>query len=87
MDKPRLQQLREEINALDSKLVQLLNDRAKIAIAMGEAKQGKPAYDPHRENEVLSHIDEINQGPLPKGSIEEIYASIITACREIQIKE
>lgn len=87
MDELRLQQLRQEINSLDGRLVQLLNERAKIAIAMGEAKQGEPVYDPHRENEVLNHIDEVNKGPLPKGSIEEIYASIITACREIQIKD
>ena len=32
-------------------------------------------------------IDILNKGPLGKGAIEEIYAAIITACREIQIEQ
>jgi hypothetical protein len=31
-------------------------------------------------------IDNLNDGPLSKGAVEDIYAAIISACREIQLR-
>jgi chorismate mutase/prephenate dehydratase len=83
-----ISELRQQINAVDSKLVEYLNKRAELALALGEIKTaaGKKIYDPTREGEVITKIDALNQGPLPKGSLEEIYRTIITACREIQVR-
>jgi chorismate mutase len=86
MDETRLEQLREHINSLDREIVELLNKRAEVALAIGNAKGSDKVYDPSRENVVLQHIVDVSTGPLPKGSLEDIYAAIITACREIQIK-
>jgi chorismate mutase-like protein len=79
--------LRKHINELDAQLVELLNQRAAAALQIGELKavSGGKVYDPAREREVLQHIDGLNQGPLSKGAMEEVFAAIITVCREIQM--
>jgi chorismate mutase-like protein len=84
-----LTSLRKHINQLDTQLVDLLNQRAAAAQQIGALKSGTGAkvYDPEREREVLKHIDGLNHGPLSKGAIEEVYAAIITVCREIQIPQ
>lgn len=81
-----LRALRERINALDEQLLTLLNKRAQVALEIGKlkAKQGNKVYDPERERAVIEHIDAANTGPLDKGAVEELFAAIITACREIQ---
>jgi len=78
--------LREEIDQLDGQLVRLLNERARLAIEIGKLKAaaGTKVYDPTRERVVIERIDALNHGPLGKGAVEEIFATIITACREIQ---
>jgi len=83
-----LTELREQINAVDSQLVENLNRRAELALALGEIKSaaGQKIYDPAREGEVIARVNSLNNGPLPKGSLEDIYRTIITACREIQAR-
>jgi chorismate mutase len=82
-----LQQLREQINQIDDQLVQLISTRAEIALGLGKlkAKDGHDIYDPARERIILDRVDRLNQGPLDKGALEDVFACIITACREIQI--
>ena len=50
-DAARLEALRVRIDALDKKLVELLNERAAIVVEVGELKRAKgiPIYAPHRE--------------------------------------
>lgn len=88
MSNRSLEELRKIIDDIDSQIVGLLNERASTALEAGKVKStiGKETYDPSREHAVLDKIDHLNDGPLPKGSIEDIYAAIITACREIQIQ-
>jgi chorismate mutase/prephenate dehydratase len=88
MDNPIIDSLYHEIDAVDTQLVQLLNQRAEKAVAVGRLKNttGQKIYDPVRENVVFDHIGELNGGPLPKGSLEEIYRTILSASREIQIQ-
>jgi chorismate mutase-like protein len=80
MDKSSLAELRKIIDDIDSQIVVLLNERARTALEIGKAKTklGKEAYDPSRERSVLGKIEKLNHGPLPKGSIDEIYTAIIT---------
>lgn len=87
MDTKQLVSLREEINKLDEQLVRLLNDRAKLAVAVGKVKGDAPLYDPERELQVLRNVARLNAGPLSKGAIEDIFATIIGACRRIQTQK
>jgi chorismate mutase/prephenate dehydratase len=80
---------RTQIDALDTHLVKLLNERAKVALAIGEIKAatGQKVYDPAREGDIIEQIAALNHGPLPKGAVEDIFRSIIDACRQIQITD
>ncbi len=77
---------RDRINTLDEQLIRLLNERANVALEVGKTKtsMGKAMYDPGRERAVLDHIVQLNQGPLSKGAVEEVFATIMTVCRELQ---
>ncbi|HSX15935.1 MAG TPA: chorismate mutase [Candidatus Saccharimonadales bacterium] len=89
MMQDELTTLRKDIDSVDEQLVRLLNERAAVVLKIGKLKikHGTKAYDPARERVVLDHIDKLNKGPLHKGAMEEIFATIITVCREIQIKK
>lgn len=78
--KSSLPELREQINLLDETLVALLNERARVVVAVGEIKResGAPTYTPQRESEVLTRVLGLNAGPLPDRTIEGVYREIMS---------
>ena len=76
----KLASLRERIDALDQQIVNLLNQRAQVVVAVGKAKQadGTPIYAPDREQAVLKRISELNQGPLPLKTLHAIYRELMS---------
>lgn len=79
-----LSEARQAIDALDAKIVQLINDRAKIAKKVGILKNGQNIYQPTREAEVLARIKKISDGELSEPALLTIYTELISACRNIQ---
>jgi chorismate mutase / prephenate dehydratase len=79
-DPARLQELRRKIDAIDSRLVRLLNERASLVVEVGKTKrtQGIPIYAPHREAEVLRKVLSVNRGPLPDRTIEGVYRELMS---------
>ena len=75
-----LKNLRKRIDGLDKKIIQLLNARAKVTLAIAKIKRksGKSIYSPDREREVLTKIGLINKGPLQPRSLEAIYREIMS---------
>ncbi len=76
--------LRAEIDALDSTLLGLVNQRAALARRVGEAKQGAPAYRPEREAEILRRMIAENPGPLPAERVTAVFREVISACRGME---
>ena len=76
---------RGQIDALDTELLRLLNQRAAIAceIAAIKVASGLPAYDGNRERQVLARVAEQNTGPLDQQSITDIFAGIIRETRRL----
>ncbi len=72
--------LRQKIDDLDAKIVELLNKRADVVVEVGKAKQadGSPIYAPDREKQVLAKISEINAGPLPQSTLRAIYRELMS---------
>jgi chorismate mutase len=81
-----LNDLREEIDRLDERLVDLLNARAACALEIGQVKKaaGLPVYQPAREADVLAHVQGINQGPLDDGAIKRLFERIIDEARRLE---
>ncbi len=84
---PGLDDLRGQIDEVDSRLLDLLNRRARLSLAVGKLKAGVPGtkvYDPEREARLLAKLADRNQGPLSDGHVEAIWREIISASRVLQ---
>src|SRR4051812_3249162 len=77
---------RAALDALDDRIVQLLNERAAHAKAIGKLKGEGPAYVPEREAEVLARVGSQGQGPLEPQALRHIYTEVISACRALERK-
>jgi len=86
-DKPgELSELRHQIDALDAKILALLNQRAAVAQSVGEQKKksGAAVFRPEREAQVLKALTEQNHGPLKNGHVAAIYREVMSACRDLE---
>ena len=81
-----LDNLRNEIDSLDSEIVRLLNERINVVLQIGEAKKkdGAEIYVPSREREVFDKIQKLNAGPLPEESAHAIYREIMSAALALE---
>jgi len=72
--------LRQRIDDLDRRIVELLNERAGVVVEVGKTKlaDGAPIYAPDREQEVLNRIAELNRGPLPQRTLQAIYRELMS---------
>ena len=77
---------RSRIDELDGELLRLLNERARIALKVGESKKeaGASLCDHTREREVIERMCGANEGPLDDRAIVELYRAIIHESRRIQ---
>jgi chorismate mutase / prephenate dehydratase len=77
---------RKRINQLDAELLRLLNERAGLALKVGESKKeaGVALCDHTREREVIERMCSANEGPLDDRAIVELYRAIIHESRRIQ---
>ncbi len=73
--------LRTGIDAVDEKIVRLLDERARLARRIGEIKhaQGLEAYVPARERKVLDRLSSLSHGDFPKPGLEAVFREIISA--------
>ncbi len=81
-----LSTIREKIDAIDTQLLKLLNDRAKLALDVGKIKSrdGLPIYAPDREMSLLRGLMEKNEGPLSPNAIRAIYREIMSAALALE---
>jgi chorismate mutase/prephenate dehydratase len=79
-DDAPLNELRRQIDALDEKVVALLNDRARIVVEIGKFKQAnkQPIYAPDREKVVLEKLRKLNRGPLSDRCLEAVYRELMS---------
>ncbi|MFV0422028.1 prephenate dehydratase [Oleidesulfovibrio sp.] len=82
----RMQGVREEIDALDSDLLELLNRRAELSLEVGRIKRDDPGviFKPFRERDVLEKLRTNSRGPLPEEHLRSIYREIFSSSRSLQ---
>ncbi len=78
--------LRDEIDRIDDRILELINQRLNIGKKVGAIKQqkGSQILDRTRERMVIERLSRLNPGPANNDLIQYIFNVIITATREIQ---
>ncbi|MGR3179541.1 MAG: prephenate dehydratase [Candidatus Anammoxibacter sp.] len=81
--------LRNKIDSVDSRITELLNERSVIVEKIGKEKKkhGIAVYDPSREHLVLQKIKEKNKGPLSDELLADIYREIMACSRKLETEE
>ena len=77
---------RRQIDEIDRKLVELLNERSRCVVEIGKIKHttGEPLYQPERENQVLDGVVRANPGPLPDAAIRRLFERILDEARSVE---
>ncbi|MBU0549008.1 MAG: prephenate dehydratase [Candidatus Omnitrophica bacterium] len=77
----KLNKLRQQIDKVDARLVNLLNRRTRITseISKAKKKQGESRYSPDREKQILNRLKHISRGPLQAQALEAIYREIMSS--------
>jgi chorismate mutase/prephenate dehydratase len=84
---PELRRLRRRIDALDRRIVAILNERAALGREVGRAKSAagwRAIRDAERERDVLLRVAMANGGPMPQADLLAIYRRLIAATRALE---
>jgi len=78
--------IRREIDRLDSELLRIFNQRAGLALKIGEIKKdlNLPIYDPTREKKIFAKMKAENPGPLDDGAIVRLFERVIDESRRLE---
>ena len=82
----QLKALRDQIDAVDSALLRLINQRIQHAKEVGRVKQSHSAtpaiiYKPERESQVIRRLVEENRGDISPEQINIVFREVMSICR------
>ncbi|HLU15395.1 MAG TPA: prephenate dehydratase [Burkholderiaceae bacterium] len=84
----KLLPLRQRIDEIDEQLLQLLNERARIAQEVGKVKESAHTdpeiLKPEREAQIVRRLQELNHGPFTARAVEAVWTEIISTCRGLE---
>jgi chorismate mutase/prephenate dehydratase len=83
MSESGLKKLRGEIDALDARMLELLNRRAAVVHRVARLKGGKGVYRPEREAEILRRAA-AGAAQMPARAAVAVFREIISACRALE---
>ena len=85
----RLKELRDKIDPINMQILDLLNQRAEIALDIGKVQQetGTRIYDPQREAEMLTALQFANEGPFSNETISNLFREIFRATLHLEEKD
>ena len=78
--------LRQAIDEIDEKILNLINQRLSLAKQIGDLKKqgGIQIKDSGREKEILNRLQEKNNGPVGSDGLRNIFNAIIAEGRNVQ---
>lgn len=85
----RLAGCRRQIDALDQRIVELFQQRARVVEEVGNIKREAhlPVTVPSREEQVVERAQELTKGgPLPPEAVGRIYQKLVEEMRNWEIK-
>ena len=89
MPEDRLSELRKQVDEINLQILQLLNERAELASQIGLVQQemGTRFYDPEREAQMLTQLQQANNGPFSNESIQHLFREIFRASMALEETE
>lgn len=77
---------RQRIDAVDLKILELVNERARYSLEIGKIKQqlNLPVYMPERENHIYARLERANRGPLADAAVRRLFERIIEESRHVE---
>jgi chorismate mutase/prephenate dehydratase len=85
-----IRRLRRRIDAIDRKIVALLNERTEVSRQVGRAKieAGRRAIrDAEREREILLRVSMANGGPMPQADLLAVYRRLFAVSRALEARD
>ena len=84
-----LEELRKELDEIDSQLVKLYEKRMEVCEAVGEYKvhAGRKVYDRQRENEKMADVVSKVDGEFNKKGVRELYRQLMSMSRKLQYRQ
>jgi chorismate mutase / prephenate dehydratase len=85
----RLAACRQQIDTLDQRIVELIQERARVVAQVGDIKREAhlPVTVPGREQQVIEKAQELSKGgPLPAEAVGRIYQKLIEEMRNWETK-
>ena len=81
-----IEELRKQIDGVDSQLLELLNRRASLVIEVGRIKkeQNSDLHVPTREKEIIARLTSENTGPFPDESLKTVFREIFSASLSLE---
>ena len=85
-DSPTIEQLRAAIDGIDDRILELLNERARVVIDVGRLKAGTNMafHVPGRERQIYERLSVRNPGPFPNDALRSVYREVISACLSLE---
>ena len=81
-----ISQLRQAIDDIDARILDLINQRLELARKIGQSKksQERQVFDSEREAAIIRRLVSLNNGPISERDLHHIFTEIITISRDIQ---
>lgn len=85
----RISELRRQVDEIDRKIVELLNERTRLVREIIKVKKENrlSLYDPRREEEIFEKIREANPGDLYNEALIDIYETILKWMKSLADEE
>ena len=79
----KINELRAEIDVIDKELIQLLNHRFDVCVAIGEEKKKNDGivFDPVREQRIMTRLNAFSKY---KGTVDAIWPHIMAFSKSLQ---
>ena len=81
-----IDEIRKRIDLLDDVLLRVFNERARLALEIGQIKKGLglPVFDPAREKRIFARMKGDNPGPLDDGAIVRLFERVVDESRRLE---
>lgn len=81
-----LDALRKAIDEVDGRLLELIAERVRLVLEVGDYKRerGIPIYDPERERQLLDRLTSRAPAPLQADTVRRVFERLIDESRRLE---